>query len=138
MGAEIALTAAAETPLRAVVAEGASVRTWDDFRDQPGVSWMESPPFLLAVTLAGAISDAPEPRPLTELVPRSSPTPLLLISADVAEERMMNRVFLELAGARAELWEIPEAAHTRALALHREEYEARVLRILNAALLGSR
>jgi hypothetical protein len=135
MGAEIVLTAAREKgSLYAVVAEGAGVRTWRDYRDLPKVDWPASPPFLMAVTLAGFLSAADEPPALTSVF-KGVHSPVLLISADVDQERQMNRLLSELGRPNVDLWEIPEPAHTRALSLHAAQYEAKVVGFFDCALL---
>jgi pimeloyl-ACP methyl ester carboxylesterase len=68
-------------------------------------------------------------------VPRIAPRPVLLIaSGGDPEEIPVNRRYREAAGRTAELYEIPDAAHTAGITAHPREYEARVVDFLDRAL----
>ncbi len=117
MGGEIVLTSAAQQPdLRAVVAEGASARTWQDYLNIPGgTKWAEGPPVWLAMSTGRLLSGAPQPAPLKDLVPQIAPRDVLLISAAIPGERNADRLYQQIGGRqRAALGDPGGAAHRRA------------------------
>jgi hypothetical protein len=61
---------------------------------------------------------------------------VLLISGADAPERRANPVYAA-GGVSTTLWELPDTAHTQALATHPLEYERRVTGFLATALLLS-
>jgi pimeloyl-ACP methyl ester carboxylesterase len=133
MGGEVALAAAASDPrIAAVVSEGAGVPTFQDMR-------AVEPPFTSAsgwvtYSVADFLSDTGPPIPLVEAVNTIAPRPVLLISGADAPERRANPVYAA-GGVSTTLWELPDTAHTQALATHPHEYERRVTGFLATALL---
>jgi hypothetical protein len=127
MGGEVLLQAAGEsTDLKAVVAEGATGRTEDDFDELPASG------FLTAIhTVAGftmeTISGEPAPPPLKEMVQRIAPRQVLLIGSQVPDEREIMPMYARLGGPSFDIWLIPENRHVGGFDLHREEYEQRVI-----------
>lgn len=136
MGAEEALRAAADgVPLRAVVADGAGASTLGDMRlTARGVfapvtlsaSW-------LAFRGAELVSGENEPRPLKDLVGRIR-VPVLLIASSDPGERKVDETFRSRIGDNAALWYVPDAGHTKALAVHPQAYASRVSGFLATAL----
>jgi fermentation-respiration switch protein FrsA (DUF1100 family) len=138
MGAEVMIQAAGESEgLRAVVAEGGSSRTPEDFAEMPGTDTKLGMPFqwVLAGTLR-VMSGQSIPPPLKEMAAQIGPRPVLLIAADLDEETTLNGLYQEVGGPSFELWIIPEADHIGALDNHPEEYEDRVISFFDGALLG--
>ena len=127
MGGEVLLQAAGEsTDLKAVVAEGATGRTEDDFDELPN-SAVISAIHTVAGLAMETISGEPAPPPLKDLVQRIAPRNVLLIGANVQEEMDMMPMYQRIGGPSFELWLIPEARHVGGFDLHREEYEQRVI-----------
>jgi uncharacterized protein len=142
VGGELMLEAAAEDPrLRAVVSEGAGVRSLAEQWDEPGISAAQKPFSNWVVqTAALAVLAGQDPPPgLTSIVGDVSPRPLLLIRGlDGQAQEALNRVYYDAAHAPKALWEVPGARHTAALAAQPEEYERRVIDFFDRALRGRR
>ena len=141
VGGEMLLeTAAEDERLRAVVAEGASVRSLAEHWDDPALSPAQKPfTPLAAQTLAVAVLGNEGPPPsLLDLVDDITPRSLLLIRGLGGQPaEILNRAFYDRAGEPKELWEVPGAAHTAALAASPHEYERRVVGFFDHALLGT-
>ena len=135
-GAETVLeTAGRGAPLRAVVAEGAQMRTVKEARLLPGAQKAYYVPFgAVMYTAADVLSHAPEPPSLERMVARIAPRPLLLISSGSGFERDLNRVYERAAGPTSTLWELPDSPHTGGLATHPRAYERRVVAFLDRGL----
>lgn len=139
-GADVLLEAAAEQrDLRAVVAEGAAVRSFDDYRNA-GLDLL-APTSWVLMTAARVFSGAAPGEPLTELVREISPRPLLLIAAGRGAlgpgggEYGLGRMYAEAAREPVEFWGLPEGRHTAAIHEQPEEYERRVITFFDDALL---
>jgi dienelactone hydrolase len=137
MGGEIALTAAASgTGLAAVVAEGASSRVPADLVYLPGdVSGLiQRLDGEIMWGLAGLMTDAAPPMPLTEAVAATSDAMPVLLIVGQASDEVMAAPLLRDAAPSMEVWELPDTPHIESLARHPEEWETRVLGFLDAAL----
>lgn len=134
LGAEVLLEAAAADPrLAAVIADGAE-RASDD-RELGVDSGLAALTADAQRALLRVISGTTEPPPLIDLVDDIAPRPILLIAAgERPHEIEVNRAYQRAAGAGAELWEVPDAAHTEAVETDPLEYERRVISFLNQAL----
>jgi predicted alpha/beta hydrolase len=133
-GAEAVVTAAAsDDRIRAVVADGIQGRQLADAKHLPGLQSLVLKPALafgaLGVRLA---SGEPLPAPLIGLVHRVAATRPLLLVAGPSFEVEWNRAYAK--GTSAELWELPDTPHTRALAERPGEYGRRVASLLAAPL----
>jgi pimeloyl-ACP methyl ester carboxylesterase len=139
MGGEIMIQAAGENPdLKAIVAEGATGRSLDDFDEMPGSDYRLMDPFLWMVgATTRVITGVSTPPPLKQMVAQIGPRDALLISADVGEERVLSRMYQQVGGETIQLWEIPEPDHVGAFDNHPDEYEERVIAFFDKALLGS-
>jgi uncharacterized protein len=139
VGGEMMLeTAAEDTRLAAVVSEGASVRSLAEHRDDPELSAAQKPfTPLVAQTLAvSVLANRAPPPSLMDLVDEISPRPLLLIRGlDGQAAEVLNRAFLDAAGAPKALWEVPGAGHTAALDARPREYERKVVGFFDRAFL---
>ena len=91
-------------------------------------------------TAARVLSGESPGKPLKDLVARISPTPLLLISTggSLPVERDYNRIYLKAARKPVEFWDLPHVDHTAAIRQRPEEYQRRVVGLLDAALLDAR
>lgn len=143
MGGEVAIGAAGADPrVRAVVAEGATARVAADKaylaaygvrgQIQRGIDWG-------TYAVAGLLSDAPEPMPLSDSVVDAqadgTPTPMLLITAGTVDTERLAAEFLERAAPDAvQVWTVPGAGHTAALQAAPEAWKKRVLGFLDASL----
>src|SRR5690606_18911250 len=141
MGGEEAIGAiAVDTRIRAVVAEGATVRTDADqawFADvygvrgrlQLGLEWVE-------FTLTDLLTAADRPTPLVVAAAAAQPRPILLITAErVPDERHAAEFIRDGAPDNVTIWEVPDAGHTGGYATDPDEWGARVTAFLDAALL---
>jgi pimeloyl-ACP methyl ester carboxylesterase len=137
MGGEEALTAAAGDPrIGAVVSDGASAHSLAD-AGSLGVDGVLSLPFYwVAFAAAELMTPAPPPMGLEDAIGRIAPRPVLLISATDGVESVLNRKYRAVAPGSTDLWEVPDAAHTRSIWTHPDEWARRVLGFLDGALLG--
>jgi uncharacterized protein len=124
--------AARDHGLRAAVADGAALRTYEDQRRQFGTS----PGSIVAQISLKAVhlwsGQAPS-RPLGDVV-RDITAPTLLISAGTNAERDFNRTYAAEAPEHLTHWNLPNAAHTGALRRSPVLYEHRVVGFLRRAL----
>ena len=135
MGGEEAIGAAASDPrIKAVVAEGALWRVPADTtwlaHDPAGLitratSWVQA-------EATDLLSGAPRPIGLRDALVAAAPRPVLLIAG--RDEIKGDRAYRDASPANVRLWEMPDTAHTRGLATHRDEWRARVVGFLDAAL----
>jgi uncharacterized protein len=139
MGAEEALRAASsDVPLAAVVADGAGASTLGDLRS---ASHGPSAPIAISTSWLSmreveVLSGDDEPRPLVDVV-GDIHVPVLLISSNAPHELAIDQTFRERSGARARLWHVADAGHTRALATHPGQYTSRTTRFLREELAPS-
>jgi fermentation-respiration switch protein FrsA (DUF1100 family) len=140
VGGEMMLQAAASNPeLRAVVSEGAGVRSVRDHLLR-GPRGLFSLPEAAVQTAAVAVMSGSAPPPsLADLVSRIAPRPLLLIYAGRGgggEE--LNPDYYRAAWSPKTLWKIDEAGHVGGFQARPQEYEKRVNGFFDRALLGLR
>ena len=141
VGGEMLLqTAARDRGLRAVVSEGAGLRSVAEQKHMPDtppepLRWIAT---ITVETAAGVVlSDHLPPPDLADLMPRIAPRPVLLIRGMQGNpDESLNRAYHEFGGPTATLWEIPHAGHTGGIAAAPAEYERRVVDFFDQALLG--
>jgi dienelactone hydrolase len=137
VGGELLLQAAAHTrALRAVVSEGAGVRSLAEHLHTPGVGrlqrWFSN--WVVQTAALALLSNTSPPEDLTRLVARMSPRALMLIEAGHgAGGEELNPVYLAAAGEPKSLWRA-QGGHTGALATQPAEYERRVVSFFDRAL----
>jgi fermentation-respiration switch protein FrsA (DUF1100 family) len=138
IGGEVVLQAAAKTSqLKAVVAEGSGSRMLQEWLLAPTAPGLGLTPGMWVFFKAGEwLSGVPPALPLTDLIPKISPTPLFLISAGF--DNPINQIYYEAAHDPKILWARPEAGHIDALFAHPQEYEERVINFFNQGLLEDR
>jgi uncharacterized protein len=139
MGGEVAMQAAAHTErLKAVVSDGAGARSLGDRLSGP-VNPLAVPAMWTSTNAMALFTGLTPPPPLTELIPRIAPRPLLIISAGhgMGGEVELSDIFYAAAGNPKQHWQIPEAEHTGGLATRPQEYEAKVIGFFDAALARS-
>jgi uncharacterized protein len=138
VGGEMMLqTAASNAGLRAVVSEGAGVRSVreDVLRGPRG--WLALPQAALQTAAVAVMSGTAPPPALDDLVRRIAPRPTFLIYAGHGgggEE--LNVEYFRAASAPKTLWKIPEAGHVAGFGVNPREYERRITRFFDQALLG--
>ena len=124
--------------MKAVVSEGATARSVGELRSVAGSA--AGPVALNGVITAGTavFSNSTPPPHLIDLVEQISPRSMLLIHSpkDDPDEPRFNRAFYEAAGAPKDIWGVPEAGHVGAQEARPLEYEQRVTRFFDRALLG--
>ena len=120
----------------AVVADGAIFRSMDELRLHDTADAKTSWPYwLVAYKTMEALTGSSPPPSLGDLVPRIAPRPLLLISGAPGEEKAANEIWASRAGTGSSLWHAEDAGNTRALAVHPQEYERRVVGLFDRGLL---
>jgi uncharacterized protein len=134
MGGEVLLEGAARVPrLRAVVSDGAARPA--DSRKYADAGPLESVSGRLSLQAVRGLSGTRAAPSLFGAVPRITPRPVLLIAGGSAKEEIpTNAAYRAAAGPTAELWAIPDAAHTGGLRTHGAEYERRTTEFLDRAL----
>ena len=140
VGGEALLEAAAKTDmLRAVVSEGAGIRSLREALGVRGVSRWLTAPYWAVTTGATAIFAGRLPPPSHEdLVPRIAPRPVLLVYAAHGQGgEDLNPEYFAAANEPKELWRIPDGGHTGGIDARSGEYERRVVGFFDRALLGA-
>ena len=141
VGGEMMITAAAELEeLRAVVSEGAGIRSVRETLDIPE-TWPRiatSVPWGVITPFAALFSSSLPPPSLTDLVDRLAPRPLLLIYAVPGQggEAELTETYYEAAGEPKDIWLVPGSGHTGGIEAQPAEYERRVIEFFDGALLG--
>ena len=137
VGGELLLQTAAHDPrLRAVVSEGAGVRSLHEHLHTPGVGsaqrWATN---WVVQTIAVAVLSGTAPPPdLAEQCERIGPRPVLLIRGQAGHaDEALNTVYADRVGRSATLWTAP-GGHTGAFAADPAAYERRVIGFFDTAL----
>ena len=139
VGGEMLLDRAADsTALRAVVSDGAGIRSVREAALASGVGERFFGAPFWAVTTAGVAlfaNDLPPPS-LEKLVARIAPRAVLLIHAGHGQGgESLNPRFFEAAGEPKSLWTIPEAGHTGGIEARPAEYERRMIAFFDKTLI---
>jgi uncharacterized protein len=138
VGGELLLEAAAENPaLKAVVSDGAGIRSVREASLTDGAGKLGAVAVWSAMTVSTAVfsNEAPPPN-LNDVVPRIAPRPVFLIHAErgVGGEEL-SAEYAEAAGEPVEVWEVPGAGHVGGIDARPAEYERRVVGFFERALL---
>jgi fermentation-respiration switch protein FrsA (DUF1100 family) len=139
VGGEAMIDAAASnTGLRAVVSEGAGVRSVREHLLRGARGWLSLPESLLETAAVAVMSGTAPPPSLTEVAPRVAPRPLFLVHAGRGQggEDLTPR-YHRAASAPKTIWKIPEAGHVGGFEARPREYEERVVGFFDEALLGT-
>ena len=138
VGGEAMIQAAASNPgLRAIVSEGAGVRSVREALLYGWHGWLALPEAAVQTAAVATLSGAAPPRSLTDFAPLIAPRPLLLVYAGRGgggEE--LNPRYFEAAREPKTLWKIEEAVHGGGFQARPAEYENRVVGFFDTALLG--
>jgi len=140
VGGEMMLEAAAESDgLRAVVSEGAGVRSIRESLAIPETRKRLEGSLAHAVLTPGValFSNTMPPPSLEDLAGRIAPRPLFLIYALPGQggEAELTEIFYEAAGEPKLIWRVPGAEHTGGIEAQPVEYERRVVDFFDDALL---
>jgi uncharacterized protein len=138
VGGEMMIEAAAESnALKAVVSEGASGRSVRDDLANGGGKWQNTVGDAIAtIGTAIATSNTP-PADLKSLVPKIGHRPTFFIYGERGQptEKPANDGFYAEAQGPKELWEVPGSKHMGGIDARPAEYERRVVRFFDRALL---
>jgi hypothetical protein len=138
VGAEMLLqTAAQTTDLAAVVSDGAGARTMSEEVDD-----VSGPLDKVGAALSYGVRDLTNavlhdrrpPANLLTLVPKIAPRPVFFIHAGADEAGHRTPAYFRAAGEPKQIWEA-RGGHTQGVVKDAREYERRVIRFLDGALL---
>lgn len=141
VGGEMLIDAAARSGgLRAVVSEGAGIRSVREALDIPDVAPRIQLSLLFGVVTPAVMlfSGSRPPTSLTDLVGRIAPRALFLVEAEQGQggETELTRTFFDAAGEPKTRWRVPASSHTGGLDAEPAEYERRVVGFFDRHLLG--
>jgi len=140
VGGELLLQAAArDGRLRAVVSEGAGRQSLADQLQIPDVPklvrWLS--PMTVETAAGVVLANRVPPDGLVDVMPRIAPRPVLLISGGRGNaDEELTAVYRDAGGPTVTHWEVAQAGHTGGLATVPAEYERRVVKFFDEALLG--
>ena len=136
VGGEAMLQAAASNGgLRAVVSEGAGVRSVREELLYGPRGWLALPEAAVQTAAVSVLSGTPPPPSLAELVPRIAPRPLLLVyTGHGGGGEELNAELYRAARRPKAIWKIPEAKHVGGFQARPREYEDRVAGFFDRAL----
>ena len=139
VGGEMLLqTAARDRGLRAVVSEGAGLRSAAEQKHMPDtppepLRWIA--PITMETVAGVVLSDHLPPTDLVDLMPRIAPRPVLLIRGMKGNgDEALNRAYRAAGGPTTQLWEIANAGHTGGISAAPADYERRVVGFFDRAL----
>ena len=141
VGGELLLQAAAESDaLKAVVSEGAGIRSVREALETSGPNaWLAVPVWGGTTAATAVFSNTAPPPNLRSLVSRIAPRPVFLIFATKGQGgEQLGADYYRAAREPKVLWEIPEAGHTGGIEARPKEYEQRVIGFFDRALLAVR
>lgn len=143
VGGEEMLDAAARNPgLKAVVSEGAAIRSVREAGLEEGVSlWQRLftfPQDLVQTVSVWVLGGDDVPMSLNEASQLIAPRAVLFIYGQDGQEveKAVNPVYYRSALAPKEIWEVPGSGHTAGIETQPKEYEQLVLGFFDKALLG--
>ena len=137
VGGEMMLQAAASnTGLRAVVSEGAGVRSVREDLLRGPRGWLALPESAVQSAALTIMSGTSPPPALDEVVARIAPRPLFLIyAAHGGGGEELNPDYFEAASEPKTVWRVDEAEHVGGFDARPREYEERVIGFFDQALL---
>lgn len=138
LGGEVLLGAASAYPdLRAIVADGATCRSLDEYTDLPANRALyrnfTNRVFYLSVRVL--TGDRP-PTPLLDSMREAAATEFLFIAAGNDDTEIeFNEYFTDQLAGRANVWIVPDVGHTGGFKRHPSDYEQRVIPFFEEALI---
>ena len=138
VGGELLLETAAESSaLKAVVSEGAGMRSSRE--GNKVAKWHELPELAVLTGATALFSNHTPPPYLGDLVGRIAPRSVFFIHATHGRGgEQLNPSYYQAAGQPKQLWAIPDAGHMEGIKAHPKEYERRVVAFFDRALLEPR
>jgi len=136
VGGEQMLEAAAGNPaLRAVVSEGAGVRSVREALLRGPRGWLALPQELVTTGAVAVLAGTRPPPSLTDAIARIAPRPVLLVFAEHGRggEELTPR-FFRAAGEPKEIWKVAGSRHVGGLEAQPRAYERRVVGFFDRAL----
>jgi fermentation-respiration switch protein FrsA (DUF1100 family) len=136
VGGEMMLQAAAGNEgLRAVVSEGAGVRSVREHLLYGTRGWLSLPQQAVQTAALTVMSETAPPASLEDLVSRVAPRPLFLIHAEHGRGgEELNTSYFDAARRPKEIWRVEDSGHTGGLDARPVEYERRVVGFFDRAL----
>lgn len=141
VGAISILHAGAENEaIEVFIADGTGVGAVEDLLDplipHPAIAWLLVPDYWTSYRFLELFSGMDAAPALREQVRRIAPRPILFIAgADSMWEPELARKYASSAGDSAEVWVIPDTGHIAGVHNVPDEYAARVVSFLDAALI---
>jgi dienelactone hydrolase len=138
VGGEMMLEEAADNDaLRAVVSEGAGIRSYREMAEVDGTEkWLALPVWTLTTVGTAVFSDSLPPPNLKELVADLGSTPAFLIYAERGQGgEFLSEEYADAAGPGTQLWRT-DSTHMGGYDSDPEEYERRVTAFFDDALLN--
>jgi fermentation-respiration switch protein FrsA (DUF1100 family) len=142
MGGEEMIEAAARNPrLKAVVSEGAGIRSVREALLRRGPNAVELalrfPQDLVQTVAVWLLGDDTVPPPLARAAAQISPRAVFFIYGEDGQqvEKDMNPVYYDAAFPPKAIWEVPGSGHTGGIEAQPEEYERRVIGFFDRELL---
>jgi fermentation-respiration switch protein FrsA (DUF1100 family) len=141
VGGEMLLEAAAETSaLKAVVSDGAGIRSTREALEMDGAGKLAGVAVWSALTASVAVSaNEPPPPNLKDLVPKIAPRPVFLIHAGGTGSggEQLSAEYHSVAKEPTTVWKVPGADHVGGIDARPAEYERRVVGFFDRALLAA-
>jgi fermentation-respiration switch protein FrsA (DUF1100 family) len=144
MGGEQMIEAAARNPgLKAVVSEGAGIRSVREALARRGPNALELalqyPQDLVQTVSVWLLGDDTVPPSLTRAASLISPRAVFFIYGEDGQEieKVMNPVYHDAAFPPKAIWEVPGAGHTGGIETQPQEYRRRVIGFFDRTLLGA-
>ncbi|HET6476427.1 MAG TPA: alpha/beta fold hydrolase [Thermoleophilia bacterium] len=143
MGGEQMIEAAARNSgLKAIVSEGAGIRSVHEAFWRRGTSALELalqyPQDLAQTVSVWLLDDEALPPPLPQAAARISPEAVFFIYGEDGQEveKAVNPAYYDAAFPPKAIWKVPGAGHTGGIEAQPEEYERRVIGFFDRTLLG--
>jgi uncharacterized protein len=137
VGGELMLETAAETDaLKAVVSEGAGIRSVREATEtELAAGWLAVPVWAGITAGTAVFSNHAPPPNLKNVVERIAPRAVFLIYAKGGQGgEELSQDFYESAGEPKEVWEVPEGGHVGGLDARPRQYERRVIAFFDNSL----
>jgi len=138
VGGEPMLKKAAETEaLKAVVSDGAGIRSVREAAESPwDARWLAAPVWGGITAATAVFSNNVPPPNLNDVVERIAPRPAFFIySANGQGGEELSQDFYESAGEPKDVWKVPEGGHVGGAEALPREYERRMITFFDEALL---
>jgi hypothetical protein len=134
-GEQMLEAAAGNAGIRAVVSEGAGVRSVREHLLRGPRGWFTLPAEAVQTAALAVLSGTAPPPSLTELVARIAPRPILLVYAERGKGgEDLNPSYFEAAREPKTIWRVADGGHTGGITARPHVYERRVVGFFDRAL----